>query len=248
MPVVPVSTSRGGLTPAQIVARAKDLTEKKGTYDPTGIFQDTLLEFCQEARWHWRKLQSPFTTDGSISYDLSDKAIVHDELEAKYFEKFIKRGVRVYSSQGCHYVDPIFEDEIQSEIMENGESCPAGIPCRYFIEPGSYCTIHFDRPVIAGLSVRPWYWGLPSLSYGDLPAVVPLVPGYLHHMLVKGMVRNIYSILSAQGATSYVAAKKSADDDYAYYLLKAKGSRDFADGKIIEFSDQQGEAVQSTHA
>lgn len=248
MPVVPVSTSRGGLTPAQIIARARDLTQKKGTYDTSGVFLDALIEFCQEARWHWRKLEAPFTTDGSVSYDLTDTAIVSGGKEAKYFQKFVKNGVKIYQGRACSWADPVFEEDRQNELMQFADSNPSGIPCEYFIEPGSYCTIRFDRPAIAGLTVRPQYWALPNLAFDDVSNVVPLVPGYLHHMLVKGMVRKIFAYLAADGAANYAAAKKVADDDYMYFLMKAKGSRDFADGKITEFSDQQCESVQSTNA
>lgn len=249
MPVVPVGTSLGGLTPNQIIARARDLTEKKGSFDQLAMFIEALQEFCMEARWHWRKLEAPFTTDGSISYDLSDTSIVSDGKEAKYFQKFLKDGVKIYQTSGAwSCAEPIFEEDRQNELMQNGGLCPVGIPCGYFIEPGTYCTIYFDRPALSGLTVRPWYWAIPNLAFDDVPQSVPLVPGYLHHMLVKRMVCKIYAILVAQGSANYATAKKAADDEYQYFLMKAKGSRDFADGKIIEFSDNQEEAVRSTHA
>ena len=251
MPVVQVPGS-ASLSSNDLIEIARNLTENKGTYNRGWIFTSTLQEFCEESRWYWRKLQVRFLTEVGVSeYDLTDESVVDTSatgsMPVQHFQKFLRNGIKIFTNATNHVCpSPLFEEDAQNILMESGDSVSAGLPGQYFLIPGTKCTIKFDKPADAVYPVRVFYWAIPDIDPTSIPTTVPIVPSNLYHMLVKGMVKRIYQVLSAQGSASYAAAYKVADADYREYLMKAQMTKDWADGRVVEYRDNQGEAIQST--
>jgi hypothetical protein len=88
--------------------------------------------------------------------------------------------------------------------------------------------------------VRVALWALPDSS--PMEESVPLVPAYLHHLLIKGLEARIFRSALGEGNAKYLAAQA----EYDRGLMRASLNTDFADGRVKEWSYQGEDAIQSS--
>jgi predicted AlkP superfamily phosphohydrolase/phosphomutase len=94
------------------------------------------------------------------------------------------------------------------------------------------------------------YWAIPNLTSDSLPEAIPLMPAFLHHVLLKKLEAQIFRYTLGEGAQKYQAALS----EYGTLVAKYQGSMGMTPGEQADYSadDDVGwttghAAVQSTH-
>lgn len=208
---------KAGMTRQRVIdlanSRTGQVAEKK-RLDLDALFLEVLQEFCQEHRWFWRKRSIGFyTTPDVATYDLTDPS--KDAIDCatiisvKYFinaSEYVK-------------LDPIFGQDRQDAALE---SSVRGEPAAYFLEPGYQGKMRILNTPDGAYRIRVSFWSLPNTTSDQQPDNIPLVPGFHHHILVKGMVAKI--------------TRDPVDIDiYERAVARAGEARDFAAGKERNF-------------
>lgn len=238
MPVIDTQpgSDRRGMTRDRIIelALARTRGAGKGTIelDLGAEFLVALQEFCGEARWYWRRKKVAFNTvAGTPTYDMGD-------YQAYDLEQIIDKPKLFVSATEYEELEPIFETDEQDAVAEDTAQ---DTPARYFIEPGTTQTIHLTPIPADTHRVVISYWAMPNTSSETQPDEIPLVPGFLHHIIQKGLEKNILrTAVGARGA-DYLAAKSA----YEAAVARAALRTDFAQGRVHEWKASE-EAIRSS--
>jgi hypothetical protein len=230
-------------------------TERRGskTLDLQSEFLMALQEFCMEYRWPWRRTTTQLMTSaGNWEYDLTDPA----NANAPDLQQFMQHGVKIYpnSAQPNQYseVTPLFERDLQDAAIFANTNYPtsnSGPPAQYFMMPGDFMTIAFTPVPDQSYAVQLGYWAVPNITDDSLPEAIPLVPSFLHHVLLKKLEGQIFRYTIGEGAEKYQAAMR----EYTALVTKYQGSMGIVPGEHIDWSADDstewgngGSAVQST--
>ncbi len=248
----PIST-RGGWTAQQLIELADRRTERRGSkvLDLRAEFLLALQEFCLEARWPWRRKTTEFTTTaGSWQYDLSDP----NNANAADLHQFVQHGVKIYNNPGnpTAYVElpPLFErDQQDSAIFSNSNNPPlvTGLPQRYFMMPGDFLTLVVTPVPDQTYPIQVAYWAVPAPTSDSLPEVIPLVPGFLHHVLLKKLEASIFRFTLGEGNAKYMAVSA----EYQKLIDKYQLTSGFVPGERTDWTGAEdysndGTSIQST--
>jgi hypothetical protein len=211
--------------------------EKKLDFD--GEFLAVLQEFCAEYRWYWRKRSVAFSTVPGVStYDLgSPQADAPEQcLDAIDCEEIIS--VKMFSvGKQYHKLLPLFDTDSQDEALEDDGT---GTPSHYFIEPGSPRTLRVTPIPDDAYRLRISFWAMPNTTADAQSSSIPLVPGHLHRILVKGLEAQIFRYVLGDASKQYLGAKT----EYEAAVARAAEKRDFAVGKAREWTSSE-EAIRS---
>jgi hypothetical protein len=226
------------MTKKSIIEAANKRTELRGkALDLDVEFLIALQLFCKETFWYWRRKTATFNTVAATpTYDLTAAA----GGTSKDFHTFCKDGVRlVRTSADVKRLSPVFGIQAQDEYIEATDQDE---PSAYFIEPGTSKTMRLVAIPAAVYKIRYAYWAVPDLAADD-PTLnaVPLVPGHLHHILIKALERQILRNTVGEGAARYVRC----DAEYEKDVADARTERDFAQGRVREYRDED-DAIRST--
>jgi hypothetical protein len=211
--------------------------EKK--LDLDGEFLGVLQEFCAEYRWYWRKRSVSFATvAGVATYDLgATQADAPDQcIDALDCEEIIS--VKLFSAPKEYTrLIPLFDTDSQDEALEDDST---GKPGHYFIEPGSSRTLRITPIPDDAYRLRISFWAMPNTTADTQSSSIPLVPGYLHRILVKGLEAQIFRYVLGDASKQYLGAKA----EYEATVARAAEKRDFAVGKAREWTSSE-EAIRS---
>lgn len=232
----PVPGPISGFTPQQIIEIAMKRTERRGkTLDLKAELVTVIQELVGEHRWHWRKKSVTFQTEGGTpTYDLT----TIPEMAGLTCERVCREGPKLFRS-GTDYVKlgAIFETDIQEEARE---ATTQGLPGKYFMDGQDQ--VHLVAIPDAVYKVRIPMWVQPVISPDELADTVPLVPAYMHHILIKGLEAHIFEFTLGEGSAKFQAAQGKYDQ----LVAKAAISVDFADGRVKEYKSHD-EAIRSTY-
>lgn len=230
----------GGWSRSHLIDVADRRTDRRATkkLDLDSEFFAALQEFCLEFRWPWRKKTTAFAlVPGERTYDMTDPA----NMNAIDFHIFQQRGLRLIMPNGDkREVTPVFDTSAIQDIVTDASSI-AQSPTRFFIQPAFTINFNFtpDQAYPGVMS----YWAVPNGAPDAQDDVIPLVPGYLHHVLCKKLELQILRFTIGEGSAKYLAVQKEYDlltDRYQLF-------DEFSTGKVNEFRDQsETDFVQST--
>lgn len=223
-----------GYTPVEIIELANKRTERRGETQldlPRELVMVT-QELCAERRWHWRKRSVAVTTEAGLStYDLAAQS----GMSGLTCERVCREGPKIIlGPQNFVKLSAIFETDDQEMAREDDST---GQPGRYFIDGQDQLRL-VTTPNDA-YRVRVPMWVLPDSSLFGV--TIPLVPAYLHHLLLKALEARIFRFALGEGNAKYLATQA----EYEKGVMRAGMSTEFADGRIKEWKSND-EAVQSS--
>lgn len=245
----------GGFSWEQVKQTANRRCEKRGdSLDLDAELFVALMELCTETRWWWRRRVATFTlVANQPKYDLTSTTGAN----AADLQQVAKNGLKLFYPgsppqqpppnpwQNNPWVgpEPVFDPDEQDAIIVMQANCPPTTPCRYFITPGTPTQLWFDPIPDQAYPAALAYWAIPNYTADNAPQVIPLMPPWMHPLLIKKLETQILAFLGEELAEKFEAAKK----EYAEGVVRAKLYRQFADGFVQEFrSHSPQDAVQST--
>ena len=209
MPVMDTSrTVKAGMSRQRLIQLADERTGKiaHGKLNLDAEFVTVLQDFCGAYRWYWRrKTVGLDTTPNEPTYGLS---VSDGSIPAVDCELIIR--VLVFGVPGTTQANPykkltpLLDPERQEVAIWDTTQGP---PCNYFIDPNTSNVLRVTPIPDQEYPVRVAYWAMPNLAYDDLANQIPLVPGYLHRLLVKGLEAQIFRYVIGEASTAYMSAK-----------------------------------------
>lgn len=194
------------MRPSDIIAVAKLRTGSRGAQvlDLNSELLIVIQSLCKAHMWSWRSptLLIPLTANVK-NYDLS---VLAPDFQEEQTVKIV--------------VDPATTPTLNKvvETSEQGaifDGVLPGQPDRYFIN-GAYELWIYPAPDTknAAFPLRMNYWAVPNTitdSNGNLLATVPLVPPYMHDVLVKGLEKEIVRYTVGEEDAKYELTAKEYD-------------------------------------
>lgn len=243
----------GGWTQSQLVELADRRTERRGskTLDLDSEFLMALQEFCMETRWEWRRKVAMFTLQAGVwQYDLTALATPIVDVH-----QFVKHGVKFCLNPGtpqnlCE-ITPLFEKALQDvAIYTNTNFATPAPPQQYFRMPGVTATLALTPVPDQAYPILLDYWSVPNVTPDAIPQTIPLVPAFLHHVLLKKLEAQIFRYTLGEGAAKYQAAMgeyKGLLDKYQMYDGMVPGEqKDYSSDDECDSWATGHSAVQST--
>jgi hypothetical protein len=225
----------GGWTTSALIELADRRTERRGskTLDLDAEFAMALQHLCMEKRWFWRRKLVVFPlVIGTWQYDLSAVGtLLLPGPNAKDIHQFVKHGVRYYpssSTDASSEITPLFEREQQALAMYQNAYNPQQKPPRqYFMNP--FMVLNLTPVPDQAYPVSLDYWAYPTREVGEQ---IPLVPGYMHHVLLKKLEAQIFRYTLGEGAAKYQAAM----GEYAALVAQYSGTDGMVPGEHNDWS------------
>lgn len=246
----------GGFSRKQIIEIVNKRTERKAKdgLDLDSEFLIALQEFCWERRWWWRRRLSQFTlVPGTSTYDVTDPTGIN----APDMQQISRNGAKVFPlptngspltsawQPSCQYhpLDPIFDPDQQDTIIQLQSSYAQGTPQRFFFVPGNPWEIQLDPIPDAAYPFTLSFYAVPNWTADSVPEQVPLVPAYLHPVLIKKFERTVLRYTIGEESAKYQAVS----EEYEESLEKAQLYGNFSDGQISQIKIHDSEdSVRST--
>lgn len=193
------------MTIDQITDLANTQAESKGsTLDLRTMFLHRLQEFCREARFHWRRKTTTFTTTaGTADYDLSSTTLLPTSTDAADMEQIISVSY-LASATDVRPLHPVFDIETIEYWLSD---LTQDVPSYYFIKPGTDVTLRLAKVPGGAYSIRVTYWAIPATV--ENASTVPLVPARHHDALVKGLKMDIWENAFGEGSSKFQSAQAS---------------------------------------
>jgi hypothetical protein len=249
----------GGWTTQTLIELADRRTERRGskTLDLNSEFLMALQYLCMEARWSWRRKVGFFQmTPGKWTYDLTNPIIAGGPA-ANDLQQFVKHGVKIYPNPGNYTtwgeLTPMFERDLQTNaIYQNMFNPLVRMPQQYFMYPGAFLLLAVAPVPDQAYPVTIDYWSYPNLSLDSIPDQIPLIPAFMHNVLLKRLEAQIFRYTLGEGAAKYQAAM----GEYNMLVAKYLGMDGMVPGEHLDYSaDDDYEsvfgnnqnAIQSTH-
>ena len=233
-PVGPLSQAIDGYSWSQIKDIANRRTSNVGAklLNLDAELHDVLQDFCSRHNWHWRRRSFTFNTvigQPNGVYDLSN-AGGFDFLDIKKINT-----VRWFKSE----VDWVTLDPLRTadEIEQGLYATSMGMPDSFLIVPGTTRVMKIVPLADQIYPIQVNYWAVPNPDLSAIPERVPLVPGQLHRILIKGLEAAILDTIPTGTAR---AAKKQSD--YEKMIQEEWINIEYVDGKTQIFNSGE-EAV-----
>lgn len=229
----------GGWKRSQLIDTADRRTDRRASkkLDLDSEFLTALQEFCLEHRWPWRRKTKRFDLIALQSaYDMTDPLV----MDMQDMHVFQQHGVHLITPPGDPVeMTPVFDVDEQDRLLDS--TAPSDQPGVYFMQPHLTFNVHPTPDQI--YSIRASYWAVPNPQLVAQDDTIPLVPGYLHHLLCKKMELNLLRFTIGEGAAKYMTVAK----EYDRLLIQNQVWEDFASDHVIEYRDQdQNDYVRST--
>lgn len=217
-------------------------------------FLSAIQDFCLERQWWWRKKTVTLDTlEGTNVYDMAGP---NSPVFALDCQRMIK--VQFFPTNGqvpmsptiigqpqkmVIEVPPLFEDDHIQIAMEDDLS--TGPPQSYFLVPGSSSAIQLSPIPDDAYHLRLNFWAVPNGTIDTLDDLIPLVPAYLHHLLITKLELGILSapVIAAMPGMSGALVATQAKYDRQIALVIPQ--RDFADGRVRSFTNTES-AIRGT--
>lgn len=234
----------GGFSRSQIISTVSRRTEQRGSaLDLGGEFIIALQDICLESRWWWRRRVNTFSlVAGQAKYDLTDAAGAN----APDLQQIAKNGFKIFATgtpQSYVCPEPVFDVDEQDTILATQSQYPPNTPSRFFLQPGAISTLIVDPIPNAANPCAFAYWAIPNYTDDSGDETVPLIPYYLHPLLIKKLEMQVERYALGEGAEKYQAVSA----EYENMKSKAQLYRQFADGYVEDLrTHSRQDAVQST--
>jgi hypothetical protein len=175
---------------------------------------------------------------------------------ARDLHQFVKHGVKYFPNGGTPpqwaEITPMFERENQTSAIYTNLNAPVpGSPSQYFFMPGAFLLLCLSPVPDQNYPIMIDYWACPNLPPDSTGEQIPLVPAFLHHVLLKRLEAQIFRYTIGEGATKYQAAMA----EYNMLVARYQGMDGMVPGEQIDYSDDDDyetrflnaqNAVQST--
>lgn len=160
--------------------------------------------------------------------------------DAADFHQMVKHGFHYYpNGQPSNFAEimPLFERDLQMGAMySNANGGQPGPPRQYFMQPGKWLMLCIVPVPQQDYPATLDYWAAPNIDPNDgiLPDTIPLVPAFLHEVLLKRLEANILRYTLGEGATKYQAAMA----EYNILLARYQGMDGMVSGEQSNYSDE----------
>lgn len=175
------------------------------------------------------QLLSPGQNLGAVSYagtggTLVDSIQFFSSPNARDLQQFVKHGVKYYPNPGnprqWGEITPVFERDLQTAAIYENTYYPApNPPCQYFIMPGAFLVLCIKPMPDRAYPVSIDYWSCPNFSADSVGEQIPLVPSFMHHVLLKRLEAQIFRYTLGEGAAKYQAAQAEYSALVANYAM-----------------------------
>jgi hypothetical protein len=196
-----------------------------------------LQTLIMEKRWSWRRKVAMFQMQaGAWQYDLTLPA-ASGGANARDLHQFVKHGVKYYPNAGqpTRYgeITPLFERDLQTAAIYTNTYFPQpGTPSQYFIMPGMFLVLCLTPVPNANYPITIDYWACPNISYDAMGEQIPLIPAFMHHVLLKRLEAQIFRYTLGEGAAKYQAAM----GEYTAYVAQYSGMDGMVPGEHMDYS------------
>jgi hypothetical protein len=251
----------GGFSKQQMIQVANLRTEQRAkTLDQDSEFYTALQELCLERRWWWRRRIGTFQmTAGTSKYNLSS---IQDQAGQALtdVQQIAKNGFKIYYPgnvvSGASQIpspwnnvpyakpEPVFDPDVQDEILALQNQYPPATPVRFFLIPGETMLLIVDPIPDQSYPCSLAYWAVPNYTSDDSDETVPLLPNWMQPALIKKLEMHFWAFKVNQGDTSKY---EIAEAEYEKLIEKASLYTPFADGFVEEFKNKDwNDSIRST--
>jgi hypothetical protein len=230
----------GGWKRSELIDVADRRTDRRASkkLDLDSEFLSALQEFCLEFRWPWRRKTKRFDLIADQSaYDMTDPLLMN----MQDMHLFQEHGVHLLKPPSVDPVEltPVFDVDEQDRLLDS--TAPSAQPQVYFMQP--FLTFNVAPVPDQIYSMRISYWACPNPQLVKQDDTIPLVPGYLHHLLCKKLELQLLRFTIGEGAAKYMTVEK----EYDRLLLQNQVWADFGSDHVTEYRDfDQNDYVRST--
>lgn len=213
------------MTKDEIIALAQDLTGHKADdrvdYDKLFLFRHQ--KFVQRKKYWWRQRVLEFTVQrGKQTYELASTVDMGADNAHRDIQNFESAALYDGNDELVADLSPIVDS---AEKMKVYKAKSPGIPGRYMWDLGSISRLRFDLVPDGEYKFVGSYWAVSGTGQDDfLSSGIAIVPPYLYHCLIAGLVMDIQLFLNGAKDGEYLAAKASYDES----CESADADRDFA--------------------
>jgi hypothetical protein len=201
------------MTRPELIEQVKDLTAHKAddrlNFDKVYLFRHQ--QFVQRKRYWWRQriLEFPISAAKQV-YSLLDPVDMGGGNVHRDVQKF--ETVALYDSNDgfLHDLEPITDFKAKRDLTKKADT---GTPGRYFWEMGSLSRVRLDLVPDGAYKFVATYWTVSGTSAVDYNGdVVQIIPPWLYHCLINGMVMDVKMFLYGAKDSEYLAAKAAYDE------------------------------------
>mgnify|MGYP005815899601 CR=1 FL=1 len=229
------------MTFEQIIDVANSRTDNRGkklqlNWELYTVIQD----LCSRHRWYWRRKRYTFNTaQGTETYDLTDSSVIASS-GGLDVEEIIKNSVFLVNGATKSQLGVLFDEDLQQSAILNAAT--QDVPEAVFIEPGTSQTLRVTPTPNGAYPIYFFAWAMPNGDYDGATGAIPLIPKYMHPILVKGLEAQINRYTIGEGSAKYMAASAEYESGIAKFIGRAGISGESRNFINEDFND----AVQST--
>jgi hypothetical protein len=183
---------------------------------------------------------TPGTNTGMFTYNAVQgsmlSTVAFQSPDAGDLQQFVKHGVRYYPNPGnwsqWGEITPLFERDLQTSAMWSNLYRPTPAPPQqYFLRPGAFLVLCLTPVPDQGYPISIDFWSVPKIV-DAIDEQIPLVPAFLHHVLLKCLEAQIFRYTLGEGAAKYQAAM----GEYTALVAKYSGMDGMVPGEHIDWS------------
>lgn len=184
---------------------------------------------------------TPGTNRGTFQYQGLNGTMVNANIlhapNALDLQQFVKHGVRYYPTPGNprHWgeITPLFERDLQMAVIYENTYFPAPRPpMQYFMMPGAFLTLCLTPVPDRSYPCTIDYWAYPNYFWDSVPEQLPMMPAFLHSLLLKRLEAQIFRYTIGEGAAKYQASMQ----EYQEMLATFQGMDGMVPGEQEDYS------------
>lgn len=157
--------------------------------------------------------------------------------DARHLHQFVKHGVRYYPNPGnprqSGELTPMFERDLQMKVIYENTYYPAPKPPQqYFLMPGAFLVLCLAPIPDRNYPITIDYWAFPNFFWDSVPEQIPIIPAFMHGVLLKRLEAQIFRYTLGEGAAKYQAAS----GEYSAMVANYAGMDNMVPGEHLDYS------------